>query len=201
MKGLEVRHVKWIPHNTFQSQCQVKLAENLSNFRAVDSLLQETFTSLHVSYAFLTFFWGSNKCYLFQRNTRRAGHALNTNIPHINKELDETKLELTALAEKLPIIRTEVSDIRLVYDSGRRKVNARHIHPASSSFSLTIITGPTTRLRSRMVRHRFLRTLAYHHLHLVEPCLMALESPDAATIRPFFYHVHLHVIYRAEGSL
>jgi len=81
---------------------EAKLAENLSNFRAVDSLLQETFTSLH-------------------RNTRRAEHALNVNIPHINRELDETKLELTALAEKLPIIRAEVSDIRLVYDSGRRK--------------------------------------------------------------------------------
>jgi len=81
---------------------ETKLAENLSNFRAVDSLLQETFTGL-------------------RRNARRADHALQVNVPYINSELDETKDELTALAEKLPIIRSEVSNIRLVYDSGRRK--------------------------------------------------------------------------------
>jgi len=81
---------------------ETKLAENLSNFRAIDSLLQETFTSLN-------------------RNARRADHALNINVPHINSELDKTKVELMELAEKLPIIRSEVSDIRLVYDSGRRK--------------------------------------------------------------------------------
>jgi len=78
------------------------LAENLSNFRAVDSLLQETFTGLN-------------------RNARRADRALNMHVPHINNALDESRDQLTYLAETLPTIRTEVSNIRLVYDSGRQK--------------------------------------------------------------------------------
>jgi len=81
---------------------ETNLAENLSNFRAVDSLLQETFTGLH-------------------RNADRADRALNSHVPHINSALDNSREELTDLAETLPIIRTEVSDIRQVYDSGRQK--------------------------------------------------------------------------------
>jgi len=81
---------------------ETNLAENLSNFRAVDSLLQETFTGLH-------------------RNARRAERAQSSHVPRINEELDESRDELTDLAETLPAIRTDVSDIRLVYDSGRRK--------------------------------------------------------------------------------
>jgi len=81
---------------------ETDLAESLSNFRAVDSLLQETLTGL-------------------QRHARRADHALNLTVPYINNALDQSRDELTHLAETLPAIRTEVSDIRTVYDTGRQK--------------------------------------------------------------------------------
>jgi len=81
---------------------EANLAESLSNFRAVDSLLQETFTVLN-------------------QNASRADDALNSTVPHIYNELDKSGDELTALAESLPTIRTDVSDIRSVYDSGRQK--------------------------------------------------------------------------------
>lgn len=50
---------------------------------------------------------------------------MNTHIPQINGELDKSKEKLTELAERLPTIRTVVSDIRTVYDSGRNKVHSR----------------------------------------------------------------------------
>ena len=66
-----------------------------------------------------------------QRYSKRADRALNIHIPHINNELDESKEKLIELAERLPTIRTAVSDIRTVYDSGRSKVR-----------SLTVFTCP-----------------------------------------------------------
>jgi hypothetical protein len=78
-------------------------------------------------------------------------------VPHINNALDESRDQLTYLAETLPTVRTEVSDIRLVYDSGRQKVNYYSVTDvfifliATSSYS-----GAETRRRSRMVRHRLL---------------------------------------------
>jgi chromosome segregation ATPase len=79
-----------------------KLAENLSNFRAIDSLLQESLAGL-------------------QRNAKRADRALNLEVPHINSELDSSEEALTELVETLPAIQSQVSAIRLVYDSGRQK--------------------------------------------------------------------------------
>ncbi|KAJ7577031.1 hypothetical protein C8J56DRAFT_972164 [Mycena floridula] len=79
-----------------------KLSESLSNFRAIDSLLQEAFSGL-------------------RRNSRRAARSLNTQIPQITTELDESLDALSELTETLPTIRTQVADIRTVYDSGRRK--------------------------------------------------------------------------------
>lgn len=49
--------------------------------------------------------------------------ALNTQIPHISEELDESLDALAELAEALPTIRTQVADIRRVYTSGRQKVH------------------------------------------------------------------------------
>ncbi|KAJ7116044.1 hypothetical protein C8R44DRAFT_794008 [Mycena epipterygia] len=79
-----------------------KLAESLSNFRAIDSLLQEAFTGL-------------------RRNAQRADHALNKQVSHITQELDSSMESLTHLAEDLPTIQSQVADIRAVYDSGRKK--------------------------------------------------------------------------------
>jgi len=58
----------------------------------------------------------------FQRNARRAERALQTHVPHINSELDESMKVLSELAETLPIIQSQVADIRVVYDSGRNNV-------------------------------------------------------------------------------
>ncbi|KII87374.1 hypothetical protein PLICRDRAFT_43006 [Plicaturopsis crispa FD-325 SS-3] len=83
-----------------------KLAENLSNFRAIDSLLQEAFLGL-------------------QSNSQRAERALNIHVPHIYKELDQSNEALTDLADRLPTIRTQVAHIHTLYDSGRAK--AQHL--------------------------------------------------------------------------
>ncbi|KIY63580.1 hypothetical protein CYLTODRAFT_425979 [Cylindrobasidium torrendii FP15055 ss-10] len=79
-----------------------KLTENLSNFRAIDSLLQEAFTVL-------------------RHNSRRADKAASSQIPEIKAELDDAMEALDALSDTLPTIRTQVADIRSVYDSGRNK--------------------------------------------------------------------------------
>ncbi|KAJ7043671.1 hypothetical protein C8F04DRAFT_1072915 [Mycena alexandri] len=79
-----------------------KLAESLSNFRAIDSLLQEAFSGL-------------------RRNAQRADQALGKQVSHITQELDSSMESLTQLAEDLPTIQTQVADIRKVYDSGRKK--------------------------------------------------------------------------------
>jgi len=82
-----------------------KLTENLSNFRAVESLLQESFSNL-------------------QRSSRRADRALHVHVPHINNELEKSAEDLMLLSESLPVVQTQVSDIRHVYDSGREKAQA-----------------------------------------------------------------------------
>ncbi|KAJ7890474.1 hypothetical protein B0H14DRAFT_2689425 [Mycena olivaceomarginata] len=79
-----------------------QLAESLSNFRAIDSLLQEAFGGL-------------------RRNAQRADHALSKQVSHITEELDSSMDSLTQLAEDLPTIQGQVADIRAAYDSGRKK--------------------------------------------------------------------------------
>ncbi|KAK7061023.1 hypothetical protein VNI00_000758 [Paramarasmius palmivorus] len=79
-----------------------KFSESLSNFRAIDSLLQEAFTGL-------------------KRNSKRAEHALTVQIPDVNTELEESLHVLKELGQTLPTIQTQVTGIRSVYDSGRRK--------------------------------------------------------------------------------
>lgn len=64
---------------------------------------------------------------IFQRNARRAERALQTHVPHINSELDESMKILSDLAETLPTIQSQVADVRVVYDSGRDKVRAFYI--------------------------------------------------------------------------
>ncbi|KAF8916307.1 hypothetical protein CPB85DRAFT_1290794 [Mucidula mucida] len=84
---------------------ETKLAENLSNFRAIDSLLQEAFSVL-------------------RRNSRRADKALTSQIPEITAELDDSMEALSELSETLPTIHNQVADIRAVYDSGRKKAQS-----------------------------------------------------------------------------
>ncbi|KAG7093680.1 hypothetical protein E1B28_007338 [Marasmius oreades] len=82
-----------------------KFSESLSNFRAVDSLLQEAFTGL-------------------KRTSRRAGRALNIQVPSISHDLEESLQVLNELNQSLPSIRTQVLEIRSLYDSGRDKAQS-----------------------------------------------------------------------------
>jgi len=84
---------------------ETKLAESLSNFRAIDSLLEDTFTGL-------------------EHTSRRTDRAMRVTVPNVNKELDYCIVALTELAETLPRIDSQVADIRRVYDSGRRKAQS-----------------------------------------------------------------------------
>ncbi|KAF8074842.1 hypothetical protein FPV67DRAFT_1475151 [Lyophyllum atratum] len=83
-------------------ELEVRLSESLSNFRAIDGLIQESYSDI-------------------QRNTRRAERACQTQVPHINSELDESLKVLSDLADTLPTIQSQLAEIRLVYDSGREK--------------------------------------------------------------------------------
>ncbi|KAH7909556.1 hypothetical protein BJ138DRAFT_1155013, partial [Hygrophoropsis aurantiaca] len=82
-----------------------KLTENLSNFRAIDSLLQEALAGL-------------------QLNANRADRALTHHVPHIQHELDDSLAALHELSATLPTIQARVADIRGVYDSGREKAQS-----------------------------------------------------------------------------
>ncbi|KAK0188966.1 hypothetical protein F5146DRAFT_1057397 [Armillaria mellea] len=82
-----------------------KLSEGLSNFRAIDSFLQEAFTVL-------------------RRNTRRAERSKNQQLPDISAELDECNTMLKDLSQTLPTIQNQVADLRAVYDSGRKKARS-----------------------------------------------------------------------------
>ncbi|KAK0488966.1 hypothetical protein IW261DRAFT_1442474 [Armillaria novae-zelandiae] len=82
-----------------------KLSEGLSNFRAIDSFLQEAFTVL-------------------RRNTRRAERSKNRQLPDISAELEECNTMLKDLSQTLPTIQNQVADLRTVYDSGRKKARS-----------------------------------------------------------------------------
>ncbi|TEB36678.1 hypothetical protein FA13DRAFT_1810314 [Coprinellus micaceus] len=79
-----------------------KLSRNLSNFRAIDSLLSEAFSGI-------------------QRNTKRADRAMNQQVPNIYRDLQESKEALEDLGRTLPTVQTQVQDIHEMYESGRRK--------------------------------------------------------------------------------
>jgi len=99
--------LKNVSRKSIEYQYQLKelesrLAQGLSDFRTIDSLLQEASTGL-------------------QRDSKRADRAVNYQIPQIIRELDESMETLNELHGTLPTIQSHVSDIRVVYDSGREK--------------------------------------------------------------------------------
>jgi hypothetical protein len=80
-----------------------KLAEDLSNCRAIESSLKEAFNNI-------------------KRNYRRAEKdALRTHVPHIDSELDQALGVLDELEVRLPAIRTQSAHVRHLYDSSRDK--------------------------------------------------------------------------------
>lgn len=47
---------------------------------------------------------------------------MQTHVPYIHHELDESLAVLDDLERRLPLIRDQVAQVRRVYDSGRTKV-------------------------------------------------------------------------------
>ncbi|KAG0709370.1 hypothetical protein DFH29DRAFT_793378 [Suillus ampliporus] len=89
----------------YESQMQefsIKLTENLSNFRAMDSLMQDSLDKL-------------------KRDTQRTNHALEEHIPRIHEELHSSLVSLEELSRTLPEIRSHVANITRIYNSGREK--------------------------------------------------------------------------------
>ncbi|KAF9006139.1 hypothetical protein BDQ17DRAFT_1389707 [Cyathus striatus] len=84
-------------------ELEAKLAYALNDFRSVDELLQEARKGLQAY---------------------KANYALKTQVPSITQELDNSMATLAELAESLPNIRSQVSDIRKVYDSGRQQARS-----------------------------------------------------------------------------
>ncbi|KAF8492972.1 hypothetical protein F5888DRAFT_1618410 [Russula emetica] len=83
-----------------------KLLEGLSNCRALESVIRDSFTSI-------------------KRKYRRAGQdTLRTSVPQIDDELAESLRVLAELEARLPVIRTQAIKIQLMYDSGRQKAEA-----------------------------------------------------------------------------
>ena len=62
-----------------------------------------------------------------QRKYRRAGQEMH-HVPQIDHELAESLRVLAELEARLPAIRTQAAQVRVVYDSGRQKVAYLVIH-------------------------------------------------------------------------
>ena len=57
-----------------------------------------------------------------QRNSARAERNVNVQVPLVKNDLDKSEESLAALSKTLPTVQEQVTNIRNVYDSGRRKV-------------------------------------------------------------------------------
>lgn len=89
----------------YESQMQelsIKLTEGLSNFRAMDSLMQGSLDEL-------------------KRDTQHAKRALEEHIPSIREDFHNSLVSLEELSHTLPQIQTHVAEIQHIYDSGREK--------------------------------------------------------------------------------
>ncbi|KAL0065798.1 hypothetical protein AAF712_007101 [Marasmius tenuissimus] len=125
-----------------------KFSESLSNFRAIDSLLQEAFTGL-------------------KRTSKRADRALDHQVPAINNDLEESLKVLTELDQTLPAIRKQVMEIRTLYDSGRDKAQTlvSHLRWLNTEFyerwRVTIFTSSSPVSSQWKIIMRFLFTISF----------------------------------------
>lgn len=127
---------------------QHKLAEDLSNSRAIHNLLTNVVHDLHVSplslffnshnllfcliaikskklstLLFLFTFWSRLPSSTPSQSTqRRSKAALNESVPHIVRSLSEDMDALKELGDQLPHVGQQLTDIAHVYDRGRLKV-------------------------------------------------------------------------------
>ncbi|KAH9970988.1 hypothetical protein BGW80DRAFT_1324883 [Lactifluus volemus] len=81
-----------------------RLLEGLSNCRALEGIIHDSFNSI-------------------KRKYRRVGQDM-THVPEIDHELAESLRVLAELEARLPAIRTQAAQVRLVYDSSRQKAEA-----------------------------------------------------------------------------
>ncbi|KAI9509128.1 hypothetical protein F5148DRAFT_1189935 [Russula earlei] len=79
-----------------------RLVESLSNCRALEDIIRDSFTSI-------------------KRKYRRGQDTLLTSVPQIDDELAESLRVLAELEARLPAIRAQATQVQLVYDSGRQK--------------------------------------------------------------------------------
>lgn len=94
---------------------------------------------------------------------------------------------LNELSKTLPTIQSHVSDIRVVYDSGREKV-CSDSQLTEFSFS-SHPSGANPRLRFDLAEYRILRTLAKDNFHFHKPSLLALEGLYAFPFHYFIPHL------------
>ncbi|KAI0249648.1 hypothetical protein BJV78DRAFT_1283779 [Lactifluus subvellereus] len=146
---------------TFELQIKAieeKLAEDLSNCRAIESSLKEAFNSI-------------------KRNYRRADKdALRTHVPPIAPELNQALSVLHELEERLPVIRTQATHVRTLYDSSRGKV--------------LLYSFPTSPLSSAQVLVKELRWLNRDFTSRWRTVIFSRSSPVSwrwrATLRALF---------------
>jgi hypothetical protein len=132
----------------------------------------------------------------FQRKYRRAGQdTLRTSVPQIDDELAESLRVLAELEARLPAIRTQASQVQLVYDSGRRKVRNydNHFLPKRKKnqkrplFLFAAHIGRSARARSPMVKSQLVRALVRSYLHIKGSRLLAVTRHDAYSLRDRLY--------------
>ncbi|KAI0705196.1 hypothetical protein BC835DRAFT_1410076 [Cytidiella melzeri] len=101
MKDFEASNVvkRLLPSLIF---VQSKLAEDLSNSRAIDTILREVVQGL-------------------QHTQRRSAAALSSTVPYVAHALQDDLAALQELGAQLPEIGRQVRHIREVYDRGRDK--------------------------------------------------------------------------------
>ena len=86
-----------------------------------------------------------------QRNVLRADQALNSDIPKLRDELQDSLVILQDLSTTLPRIRSRVANIRHAYDSGRTKVSNESDRTFSS---INAFLGARARLQFDVAEHR-----------------------------------------------
>ncbi|OBZ74146.1 hypothetical protein A0H81_05922 [Grifola frondosa] len=126
---------------------ETKLSLDLSNSRAIETLLHEVFTGL-------------------QQTRERSNYALTDTVPSIAHSLNDDLIALHELEEQLPEVGGQIRDIRVAYDRGRDK--ARDLisslewlnTPASLRLRAIIFTpnAPVSRRWKAIVRTLFALT-------------------------------------------
>jgi len=95
--------VEWGLQHEYQiKELEAKLANDLSNSRAIHNLIVEALANL-------------------EGNTQRVSRALTRHIPHIHSELHGALDRLAELEARFPLVREQVRAVQRAYEQGRSK--------------------------------------------------------------------------------